>query len=178
MKKLFIAGLLINVAILLVGVTWIGPIEARHDRARTASPTGAPGASATVAPSAAPASVAPVGPVKVALQQWSITPQVTMVAAGPVTFNVSNDGTITHEFVVMRTNTPAADLKVGSYEGQSPRINENTAGTNVGETGDMDAGSSKYLTINLQPGHYVFLCNLPAHYGQGMRVDFIVTGPS
>jgi uncharacterized cupredoxin-like copper-binding protein len=177
MKKLFIAGLLINVAILLVGVTWIGPIEARHDRAETVSPAGAPAPSTTVGPSTAPASVALVGPVKVSLQQWSITPQVTTVAAGPVTFNVSNNGTITHEFVVMRTNTPAADLKVGSYEGQSPRINENTAGTNVGETGDMDAGTSKYLTINLQPGHYAFICNLPAHYLQGMHIDFIVTGP-
>jgi uncharacterized cupredoxin-like copper-binding protein len=174
-KRLLVAGILINVAILLIGVTWIGPMEAKNDRDQAASAAGA--LVSSTAPSAAPASVAPVGPVKVSLQQWSITPQATLVAAGPITFEVSNIGTITHEFVVMRTNTPATDLKVGTYEGLSPRVNENTAGTNVGETGDMSPGTTKYLTINLQPGHYVFMCNLPAHYGLGMNKDFIVTGP-
>ena len=52
---------------------------------------------------------------------------------------------------------------------------EDTAGTNVGETGDMEAGTTKTLTIDLAPGHYAFVCNLPGHYGQGMHTDFTVT---
>jgi uncharacterized cupredoxin-like copper-binding protein len=68
----------------------------------------------------------------------------------------------------------SADIPVGKFEGEPNRINEDTAGTNVGETGDMDAGATKTLTIDLAPGHYVFLCNLPGHYQSGMHVDVTV----
>jgi uncharacterized cupredoxin-like copper-binding protein len=115
------------------------------------------------------------GDVAVTLQQWAVTPTVTTVPAGSVTFTVKNNGTIPHEFVVLQTETPAADFPITSFEGESERFNEDTAGTNVGETGDMDAGTTKTLTIDLAPGHYAFVCNLPAHYGQGMHTDFTVT---
>jgi len=81
---------------------------------------------------------------------------------------------MTHEFVVLKTDTPAASIPIGTFEGEQGRINEDTAGTNVGETGDLKAGATKTVTINLQPGHYVFLCNLPGHYMQGMRIDVTV----
>jgi uncharacterized cupredoxin-like copper-binding protein len=84
-------------------------------------------------------------------------------------------GTIPHEFVVLFTNTPSADIPTGTYEGQANRIDENTAGLNVGETGDLKAGATGTITLDLPPGHYVFLCNLPAHYGQGMHVDVTVS---
>lgn len=111
----------------------------------------------------------------VTLEQWAVTPTATTAPAGSVTFTVTNDGTIPHEFVVLQTETPAGDFPIASFEGESARIDEDTAGTNVGETGDMDAGATKTLTIDLAPGHYAFVCNLPAHYGQGMHTDFTVT---
>jgi uncharacterized cupredoxin-like copper-binding protein len=176
MRRLFIGGLMINLAILLIGVTWIGPIQASRNRAEAAAR--APVTRPTAAPAVARAAVAPTGPVAVSLDQWSITPQTSTVAAGPVTFDVSNDGSITHEFVVMRTDTPAADFHIGSFEGEKPRVNEDTVGTNVGETGDMEAATTKSVTIDLKPGHYVFMCNLPAHYGLGMHTDFTVSAAS
>jgi uncharacterized cupredoxin-like copper-binding protein len=115
------------------------------------------------------------GDLAVTLSQWAVTPSATTASAGSVTFTVKNDGTIPHEFVVLQTETPAGDFPIESFEGESDRIDEDTAGTNVGETGDMDAGSTKALTIDLEPGHYAFVCNLPAHYGQGMHTDFTVT---
>lgn len=115
------------------------------------------------------------GDVAVTLKQWAVTPTATTVAAGSVTFTVKNDGTIPHEFVVLQTETPAGDFPIGSFEGESDRIDEDTAGTNVGETGDMNAGTTKTLTIDLAPGHYAFVCNLPGHYGKGMHTDFTVT---
>jgi uncharacterized cupredoxin-like copper-binding protein len=130
---------------------------------------------ATAPPSStAPPSVAPSHDVSVSLNQWSVTPS-TAPASGSVTFTVTNDGTVPHEFVVLKTNTPAADIPVGEFEGESERINEDTAGTNVGETGDMKPGATKTITIDLAPGHYVFFCNLPAHYQEGMHVDVTVT---
>jgi uncharacterized cupredoxin-like copper-binding protein len=114
------------------------------------------------------------GTVSVSLNQWTITPTATAVPAGSVTFDVANDGTVTHEFVVLQTDTPAAEIPIESFEGEQDRIDEDTAGTNVGETGDMEAGATQTLTLDLAPGHYVFVCNLPGHYGQGMHTDFTV----
>jgi len=169
MRRLFLTGVFINLAFLIIGLTWIAPIEAHNHRAESAPAT-------TVAPaSVTQASVAAAGPVAVALNQWSIAPQASQISAGSVTFAVTNDGTMTHEFVVMRTDTLAADFHIGSFEGEKPRVSEDTVGTNVGETGDMAAGANKTITIDLKPGHYVFMCNLPAHYGLGMHTDFTVT---
>jgi len=81
---------------------------------------------------------------------------------------------MTHEFVVLKTVTPSESIPIGKFEGDEDRINEDTSGKNVGETGDMEAGTTKTLTLTLQPGHYVFLCNLPGHYMQGMHVDVTV----
>ena len=169
MKRLLVSGLMFNVALLIVGLTWIAPVEARQDR--TGGVSVASSASPTVATST---SAAAGGQLTVALDQWSIVPQASDVIAGPVTFTVSNNGTITHEFVVMRTDTPAANFQVGTYQGEKDRVNEGTAGTNVGETGDLTAGATKAVTIDLKPGHYVFMCNLPGHYGLGMHTDFTV----
>ncbi len=115
------------------------------------------------------------GDVTVTLKQWAVTPTATTASAGSITFSVTNDGTIPHEFVVLQTETLAADFPIKSFEGESERINEDTAGTNVGETGDMEAGTTKTLTIDLVAGHYAFVCNLPGHYGLGMHTDFTVT---
>ena len=115
------------------------------------------------------------GTIGIGLNQWSITPTAAKVSAGSVTFNVDNQGNITHEFVVLRTDTAAAAIKVGTFEDEPDRIDEDHAGTNVGETGDLTAGAMKAITINLTPGHYVFVCNLSGHYQQGMHTDFTVS---
>jgi hypothetical protein len=116
--------------------------------------------------------------VAVTLKEWAGTPTATTIAGGSVTFAVKNDGTIPHEFVVLQTDTPAGDFPIESFEGESQRINEDTAGTNVGETGDLNAGATKSVTIDLAPGHYALVCNLPGHYGQGMHTDFTVIWPA
>ena len=138
--------------------------------ASCSSSNGAASPSATGSTSTAAAG----GTVSVSLNQWTITPTATTVPAGSVTFDVANDGTVTHEFVVLQTDTPAAEIPIDSFEGEQDRIDEDTAGTNVGETGDMEAGATQTLTLDLAPGHYVFVCNLPGHYGQGMHTDFTV----
>jgi uncharacterized cupredoxin-like copper-binding protein len=140
--------------------------------------TGCSGSGASTsssAPAVASSPAAAAGGVDVTLEQWAITPSATTVAAGSVTFTVTNAGTIPHEFVVLQTDTPAGKFPITSFEGESQRFDEDTAGTNVGETGDMEAAAVKTLTIDLAPGHYAFVCNLPAHYGQGMHTDFTVT---
>ena len=49
------------------------------------------------------------------------------------------------------------DFLIETFVGESDRIDEDTAGTNVAETGDMNTGTTKTLTIDLAPGHYAFV---------------------
>ncbi|MEO8475866.1 MAG: plastocyanin/azurin family copper-binding protein [Actinomycetota bacterium] len=153
---------------------WVVLISASVLLLATACSTSTSESSAT--PEAASGSGATSGEaVAVSLKQWSITPTATTLPSGSITFDVSNEGTIPHEFVVMSTDTLAADFPISSFEGEADRFDEDTAGTNAGETGDMEAGATQALMLDLAPGHYAFVCNLPEHYGQGMHVDFTVT---
>jgi uncharacterized cupredoxin-like copper-binding protein len=120
------------------------------------------------AKSSAPAAAAPAAlphNVPVSLKEFSINPTATQAAAGKVTFNVKNDGTITHEFVVIKTNNAAGSLLKGSRADETG---------NVGETGDLAAGASKSVTLTLPAGHYALICNLPGHYKAGQHTDFTV----
>ncbi len=120
-------------------------------------------------------------PVTVALGETDPTSMYIKMSApsapqGKVSFLVTNEGTETHEFVVLATKTPAADFPIVSFEGEANRIDEDAKGVvNVGETGDMEPGSSKMLTIDLKDGHYAVVCNLPGHYAMGMHQDFWAT---
>jgi uncharacterized cupredoxin-like copper-binding protein len=118
------------------------------------------------APTAA-ARTAPLGhTVDARLTEMRIADSVKAVAAGKVTFTVTNAGAMKHEYVVLRTSQPAAALPVSGG-----RASE--AG-HVGEIGDLPAGATKTLTLDLRPGHYSIVCNLPGHYAAGMHADLTV----
>jgi uncharacterized cupredoxin-like copper-binding protein len=106
--------------------------------------------------------------VAVSLREFAVAPSAAVGRAGHVTFAVRNSGTITHEFVVIRTGNAAANLPF-----KAGRADE--AG-NVGETGDLKAGQAKTVTLPLKAGHYALICNLPGHYKAGQHADFRVAG--
>ena len=115
-----------------------------------------------------PATAAPVSParrVSVGLREFSVDPSSTVGRAGGITFAVRNAGTLTHEFVIIRTDRPAGALLKGARADESG---------NVGETGDLRPGQSKTLRLSLRPGHYALICNLPGHYAAGQHRDFTV----
>ena len=132
-------------------------------------------------PSASPgASASPSNQITVALGEASTSQMFIKLSSntapsGKVTFYVHNEGNSTHEFVVLKTDTPAANFPITSWEGEADRFNEDQAGANVGETGDLKPGATKTLAITLAPGHYAVACNLPGHYRMGMHQDFQVT---
>jgi uncharacterized cupredoxin-like copper-binding protein len=146
--------------------------------------TAGPGGFSTIAslPGSAAPSASPTAPPKIITVSLGETDATHMfiklssdtAAAGKVTFVVTNDGTHKHEFVVLQTDTPAANFPIGSFEGEKDRIDEDTAGTNVGETGDMEPGDTKALVIDMKAGHHAVVCNLPGHYRMGMHEDFTV----
>jgi uncharacterized cupredoxin-like copper-binding protein len=113
-------------------------------------------------PKAAPTAAASVG---VTLKEFTLTPGSGVGRAGRVTFKVHNAGAITHEFVVLRTTTPAAGLLKGGAASEAG---------NVGELGELKSRATKTVALNLKAGHYALICNLPGHYQAGQYADFVV----
>jgi uncharacterized cupredoxin-like copper-binding protein len=98
----------------------------------------------------------------------TMTVSPASVAAGTITFVVKNTGTIEHEMVVLKTDTPFDQLEVDA-EG---KVSEDTS---IGEVSEFAAGTTKSVTLDVEAGSYVLVCNIAKHYGMGMRVGFTVT---
>jgi uncharacterized cupredoxin-like copper-binding protein len=115
--------------------------------------------------------------VDVTETDFSVKPSVTSVAAGTVSFKVKNNGTFTHEMVVVK-EADAADLPT-KPDGE---VNEDKIpeAKRVGEVEDVLPGSTKTLKVDLDAGKYVLFCNkndgsTRVHFKRGMYTDFTVT---
>lgn len=94
--------------------------------------------------------------------------------AGPVTFHIINGADdMLHEFIIIKTDMSAGELPTNMMG----RVDEEAV-TIIAAAEDIPPSNSRDITVNLDAGHYVLICNLPGHYLQGMRVDFTVTGTS
>jgi uncharacterized cupredoxin-like copper-binding protein len=92
--------------------------------------------------------------------------------AGVVTFKVTNTSTDTiHEMIVMYMADPTKQLPYIANENQ---VDEDKAG-DKGEVSELDPGESGSLTVNLKPGKYLLICNVPGHFAAGMWTEFEVT---
>ncbi len=106
------------------------------------APAGLP-ASTSVATTAANASATTGGnTVNVVEKDFAIALDKATVSAGSVTFTIKNDGPSPH-------NLAFPDLK------------------KVSET--LDAGKTSTLTLDLKPGAYTYICNIPGHEQLGMK---------
>lgn len=137
-------------------------------------------ASPSPAPTVSPAASAGAGTIDVKLQEWAVVPASTSVAAGEVTFHVTNTGPAdVHEFVILKTDLDHGGLPTDA----TGKVSE--GGTEmevIDEIEDIAVGQSQDLTVTLAAGKYVLLCNIydetekEAHYKMGMRIGFEVTG--
>ncbi|MDW6026064.1 plastocyanin/azurin family copper-binding protein [Mesorhizobium sp. BAC0120] len=94
------------------------------------------------------------------------------IKAGNVTFNVTNSSqNLVHEFVVVKSDTPIQAMK---YNQDEKEVDESSLEV-VNEIDDIDPGKSGTLTVKLEPGSYVLLCNKAAHYKLGMVNHITVT---
>jgi uncharacterized cupredoxin-like copper-binding protein len=113
------------------------------------------------------------GSVKATLTDHTIDLSSTRAKAGPVTFEIANDAdTTTHELVVVKTDLPPDELPTDA-DGAMDEKGEGL--TFVDEKEDIEPGARTSLTVDLQPGRYVVLCNLEDHYAMGMYRSFDVT---
>jgi uncharacterized cupredoxin-like copper-binding protein len=112
--------------------------------------------------------------VDVSLTTYKITLSTDSVNAGEVVFHVTNDATdLVHEFVIFKTDLPEDQLPLTAEN----IVDEEGAGiTFINEVEDVEQGTSKDLTVTLEPGRYVLLCNTAEklHYQHGMHIVFTV----
>jgi uncharacterized cupredoxin-like copper-binding protein len=112
----------------------------------------------------------------------TMTATPTTVPAGDVTFSVKNTGTIDHEMLVVKTDTPFDQIPI-TDAGDPPapvttgadKVSEDGK---VGETGDPNVkpGETRTFTVKgMTAGKYVLLCNIAKHYGLQMRMAFTVS---
>lgn len=109
------------------------------------------------------------GSVAVKLSDNAISLDQSSLNAGKVLFRITNAGSIEHEFAVLKT-VLGAD-KLPANPDKPGKVKEDG---NVGEVEGVAVKETKDLSLDLQPGQYVLICNLPDHYGLGMHVAFTV----
>ena len=104
-------------------------------------------------------------------KDFSITLDSEEVASGETTFDIMNEGPSVHEFVVFKT-VLAPDALPTDADGA---VDEEGKGvTHLGEVEDVQVGATAQLALDLEPGKYVVICNLPGHYAAGMYAGLTV----
>ena len=93
------------------------------------------------------------------------------VKSGKVTFKVKNNSKDTvHEMIVMYMAEPKNPLP---YIAGENRDDEDKAG-DKGEVSELPPPPSGSLTVDLKPGKYLLICNVPGHFATGMWTEFTV----
>ena len=106
--------------------------------------------------------------VEVSLRDDAVVPSPATVDAGAILFSATNEGTETHEIEVFSGDVDPSTLPV----------EDNVAVTDglelLDEIEDITPGSSADLTVELEAGTYVVMCNLAGHFAKGMHAVITV----
>ena len=130
--------------------------DSDSDSSTAAGTTTQPAATAKSAAVAADA-----GKITVGSTEYAFDPSAITADAGKLSITLDNTGKVPHEIVVLKTDEAADALKVSGG-----RVSEDAS---VGEVSETDGGTKKTETIDLKAGKYVYVCNIPGHYKDGMR---------
>jgi uncharacterized cupredoxin-like copper-binding protein len=106
------------------------------------------------------------------LTEFKIELGAATAPGGPVTFELTNSGTVVHEFVVFKTDLAADKLPLAADGATVDEAGAGASLTLVDEVEDIAVGATASLPVDLPAGHYVAICNVPAHYTSGMRTEF------
>jgi nitrite reductase (NO-forming) len=110
-----------------------------------------------------PAKVAPVaGGIKTELGEMYVKPAQTQLKAGEVTFIAHNAGTLPHMLMVEKS-----PIKMDA-PGQP------TESAALADTGLIQPGQTKSITVSLKKGAYELFCNVPGHYAAGQKTAISV----
>lgn len=118
--------------------------------------------------------------VNVVVSEFTVEPDPDSVGAGEVTFVVDNQGGEIHEFLVV--DADSADALPVDDDGA---FDEAAFGEDkvLDEVEDIESGDTAELTLDLEAGTYVLLCNVveeeesgevESHFNEGMHATFTV----
>jgi uncharacterized cupredoxin-like copper-binding protein len=145
------------------------PASSQPSAANPSPPTAAPTASPVASVAAIPAALA-VAPT-ISLYEYKVIVPSTM-KAGKSTFTISNFGTIPHELLIFKSALAPAAYPTDA----AGDIKEEGGGVTLVSDGDnIDPTGSQVRSVDLTPGTYVFVCNIPGHFNHGMFSVVTVT---
>ena len=104
----------------------------------------------------------------VELTDYKVIPNVATVRAGETKIGVRNRGSQPHDLVVLRTDLAPDRLP---YDAGKAKADESGS---VARTKELRAGGTAAVTVTLEPGQYVLICNVAGHYRLGMRTSLRV----
>jgi uncharacterized cupredoxin-like copper-binding protein len=145
----------------------------------TVPPTKPPATSTTEPPDTTTTTNPVETPVAVTLDdQGNQTDPMTLVATpetaevGGIEFTVTNAGQEPHNFTVVQTDLPFDQLPV---DPATQKVIFDDQVVKVAKIRKILKGTTKQLTVSLEPGNYVLIDNLPGNYELGARAAFVVT---
>lgn len=100
------------------------------------------------------------------MRDHSFELSTSSVRAGKVSIGVRNRGGTAHDLVVLRSDRPADGLEVAGLRA----VEEGR----IGAIDQIAPGRSRKLELDLEPGRYLLICNVPTHYQLGMRAVLTV----
>ena len=106
--------------------------------------------------------------VDVGLEEFAVNPAQDIADAGTLTFSVSNDGAIPHNFLVIRTDLASDALPTADAQVDEGQVDV------AASIPEYAAGDTEEVSVDLEPGSYVLICNVAGHYDSGMRAGFTV----
>jgi hypothetical protein len=130
------------------------------------SPTGQPTSSPTASPSASAVALSPspASGATVSLTEWKVTVAGT-IKSGKTDLTITNSGVAPHELLVFKSDLDPAAYPIDA----AGDIKEKGAGVSlVSDGANIDPAGSQTRAIDLAPGKYLFVCNIPGHFKQGM----------
>jgi uncharacterized cupredoxin-like copper-binding protein len=157
-------------SVILLSLIWVRISQNPPQTAQAGSTvSAAPSSSSSTAGAPTPSAVA--GPPTIVLTEWKVAVATTM-KAGKMTFKITNGGAMVHELLVFKSDLAPAAYPTNKAGG----INEEGAAIKLLSDGDnLDPGASQTRTVELTPGKYLFVCNLPGHFRAGMFTVVTVT---
>jgi uncharacterized cupredoxin-like copper-binding protein len=99
------------------------------------------------------------------------------VPAGAVTFVASNFGRLNHELLIfpMAPDGPGTrPVDTGGKIDEASSLGEASRSCASGVGDGIAPGTRSWITVNLSPGIYELLCDLPWHYANGMFTTITV----
>ena len=106
--------------------------------------------------------------VIVDLKEYAITLSVASVKAGIVKFGIRNNGTMVHDFDLIKTALALDKLPI---DGAAAKAKEDGL---VKQMINIAGQRSTTISADLAAGHYVIICNVAGHYQLGMRAELKV----